>query len=98
MVLLHLIELEAYLLKVKKNYLFLLIEPKAARCFSILGVKTLQGQKTFNVECEKEEDCIKYVDYVSMIIQNYKSTKEDVISLNAESIGSSLNNPFEKFK
>jgi hypothetical protein len=74
-----------------------ILEPKPARCFSILGVKTLQGQKTFNVECEKEEECIKYVDYISMIIQNFKSMKEDAISMNTDS-SSLTNNPFDKFK
>ena len=59
-----------YLLKV----IFINQEPKPAKCFSILGFKTLNGQKTFNVECDKEEDCIKYVDYISILIQNYKTT------------------------
>jgi hypothetical protein len=62
-----------YSLKVK--YLNKL-EPKANKCFSILGIKSFKGQKTFNVECDKEEDCIKYVDYISIIIQNFKAQKE----------------------
>ena len=32
--------------------------------------------KTFNVECENEEDCIKYVDLITILIQNLKA-KED---------------------
>jgi hypothetical protein len=72
--------LEDFLLKVSRLDLiliYILLEPKPARCFSILGLKSLKGQKTFNVECDKEEDCIKYVDYISILIQNYKSNKED---------------------
>jgi len=44
--------------------------PKAALCFSILQHKTLAGQKTFDIECLQENDCIKYVDYISTLIQN----------------------------
>jgi hypothetical protein len=72
--------------KPKEDFLqkvfFFNLEPKPAKCFSILGYKTIQGQKTFNVECEKEEDCIKYVDYITMIIQNYKNNKEEIKSDN----------------
>jgi len=56
--------------KSKINVMFL--EPKANKCFSILGIKTFNGQKTFNVECEKEDECIKYVDYITILIQNSK--------------------------
>lgn len=36
-------------------------------------MKSLSGYKTFNVECENEEDCIKYVDYITILIQNLKA-------------------------
>jgi len=54
-----------------------LIEPKGNRCFAVLGIKTFEGQNTFNVECEDEEDSIKYVDYISILIQRYKSIGEE---------------------
>jgi len=38
-----------------------------------LGIKSLSGQKTFNVECDNEEECIKYVDYITILIQNLKA-------------------------
>lgn len=60
------------------NYLnYLILEPKGNRCFSVLGNKTFEGQKTFNVECENEEDSIKYVDYISILIQRYKTLGDD---------------------
>ena len=55
---------------------YFILEPKANKCFSILGFKTFKGQKTFNVECEKEEDCIKYVDYITILIQNFKAFRD----------------------
>lgn len=47
-----------------------IIEPKSERCFSILQHKTLEKQKTIDVECTAEDDCIKYVDLISILIQN----------------------------
>jgi len=95
--LLPLAKLKACLRKVISLNILINIEPKPAKCFSILGVKSLSGQRTFNVECEKEEDCIKYVDYISILIQNYKSAKEDssTPSSRTESISFS---PFENMK
>jgi len=48
-------------------------KPKAARCFSILQHKKIDNQKTFDVECEMEEDCIKYVDLITTLIHNHIS-------------------------
>ena len=31
-----------------------------------------EKQINFNVECENEEDCIKYVDFITILIQRYK--------------------------
>ena len=48
-------------------------KPKPARCFSILGIKNFnKAQKTFNVECDDENVCIKYVDYISSLINNMR--------------------------
>jgi hypothetical protein len=49
-------------------------KPSATKCFTIFGYKTLSGQKSLNIECSKEEDCIKYVDFISILISNYKSS------------------------
>jgi hypothetical protein len=65
------------------------IEPKPAKCFSILGFKTIQGQRTFNIECDKEEDCINYVDFISILINSFKTMKDEVAS-NVDSKSSSL--------
>ncbi len=35
----------------------------------------MSGQKTFNVECENEEECIKFVDYITILIQNLKANR-----------------------
>ena len=44
-------------------------KPKPTHCFSILGYKILnQKQKTFNIECQDENTCIKFVDYISKLI------------------------------
>lgn len=48
-------------------------KPSAKKCFTIFGVKTLSGQNTFNVQCDTEDDCIKYVDYLSTLINNRKT-------------------------
>lgn len=46
-------------------------KPKASKCFSILQHKTLEKLKTFDIECSDEEICIKYVDLITILIQNY---------------------------
>lgn len=58
------------------------LEPKSKNCFSILGQKKLSGQKTFDVECEKEEICLKYVDSITTVIQNYKNLMNKEIETN----------------
>ena len=47
----------------------------------MLGVKKLSGQKTFNVECNKEDDCIKYVDYINGLISS-KGEKNQSLKIN----------------
>ena len=42
-----------------------------------MGIKSLSGQKTFNVECDNEEECIKYVDYITILIQNLKANSNN---------------------
>jgi hypothetical protein len=72
----------------KSNFI-IISEPKPAKCFSILGFKTLQGQRTFNIECDKEEECINYVDFISILINSFKTMKDE-ISSNVDSKCSSL--------
>jgi hypothetical protein len=73
--LLLLVNPKDFLQKVLNWYYYL--EPKPPRCFSILGIKSLAGQKTFNVECENEEECIKYVDYITILIQNLRANNSN---------------------
>lgn len=55
----------------KKAKGFFTKKPKPNKCFTILGIKSFKtAQKTFNVECDDENVCIKYVDYISSLINN----------------------------
>lgn len=43
-------------------------------------MKNIKYIKNLNVECEDEETCVKYVDYISMIINKHKTKKNDIDS------------------
>lgn len=53
-----------------KKSILINLEPKASMCFSILGIKSLGKQRTLDIECFNEIDCIKFVDSISSLIQN----------------------------
>lgn len=60
--------------KKKKSFFQFKRKPKEKNCFSILGVREMnKPQKTFNIECKDENSCIKYVDYLTNIINCYKN-------------------------
>lgn len=49
----------------------LFTKPVPKKCFSILGIKVFnQIQKTLSIQCDSEEECIKFVDYLSVMITN----------------------------
>lgn len=65
----------------KKAKGFFTKKPKPNKCFTILGIKSFKtAQKTFNVECDDENVCIKYVDYISSLINNKRVSigKKDI--------------------
>lgn len=45
-------------------------KPKADKCFSILEYKSINKQETIDIECIEESECIKYVDLITMLLQN----------------------------
>ena len=48
--------------------------PNPELCFSIIGPTTVDGVKTFNIECENEKDADKWVENLQVVVNYFKKT------------------------
>ena len=48
--------------------------PKPEVCFSIIGPTTVEGTKSFNVECESEQEVDKWIKYMEIVINYFRKT------------------------
>lgn len=55
------------------NEFFKDAEPNPKQCFTIQGPVTADGIKNFNIACDSETDCRKWVESIRAVFQDYKS-------------------------
>ena len=48
--------------------------PKPELCFSIIGPTTVDGTKSFNVECESEAEVDRWIKYIEIVINYFRKT------------------------
>jgi hypothetical protein len=51
----------------KKRMILLIVAPPPEKCFSIIGPTTVDGEKSFNIECETPEEAHKWMEYLEIV-------------------------------
>lgn len=50
--------------------------PPPERCFSIIGPTTVDGEKSFNIECETPEEATKWIEYLEIVASFFKKNQQ----------------------
>ena len=59
----------------KKSKGFFRSVPSPEKCFSIIGPTTIDGLRSFNIECENENEVDKWINSLEMVIVFLKKSK-----------------------
>jgi hypothetical protein len=69
-------------LEFSRNVRFLLIvAPPPEKCFSIIGPTTVDGEKSFNVECDSPEEANRWIEYLEIVASFFKKNQQIKTSL-----------------
>ena len=50
--------------------------PPSENCFSIIGPNTVEGSRSFNIECDTTDETTKWVEYLEIVINYFRKNQK----------------------